>query len=496
MDCGDPTSGIQSNTWPIMFAFEHFAPLASKARKAVWTKQLAALNIEMAYKQYRKPYTVYEHQKLYSTFGKSWAHNWNLLNAASEAIRAEHGFTDLAYTDFCLTMQLPHFTPYGMYDEGGSPFPYDMFSRHYVTGMLQRGYRSFVYSTYRDLLWKGAWTSLFMQSPTGELPTGYRSSHHIWNEAEQAVVFEIYATQYAKAGLAAEAGAFKRAAHLALQSVKNWIRPDGTGYIVKNRYPIEAKHGYEGYSAHTCYNMLAMSMLAQAWQFADDSIEEQPCPADVGGFIVPVLDPFHKIFANVDGNYVEFDTSGDHKYNPTGLLRVHLKDGHPQLGPSDGCAPYYSGKDVDLAVGPAWCGDDGKWHSLAASRDTPQVEVLEESPALVCFRVTYPNVVQTITVDRGGVTVEDLVTAENADAMRVTFPMLVFDGANRTAVKMKNNAITLTLADKSVNFAIIEPKAVELQRSGKELKHRNGMIEAAVGEITGKRMVYRITAGE
>ena len=32
-------------------------------------------------------------------------------------------------------------------------------------------------------------------------------------------------------------GAFKRAAHLSLQSVKDWIRPDGSGYIVKNRYP-------------------------------------------------------------------------------------------------------------------------------------------------------------------------------------------------------------------------------------------------------------------
>ena len=54
---------------------------------------------------------------------------------------------------------------------------------------------------YLDILWRGAWTSLFMQSPFGELPTGYRNSHHIWNEAEQAVIFEIYASAYAKSGL-------------------------------------------------------------------------------------------------------------------------------------------------------------------------------------------------------------------------------------------------------------------------------------------------------
>ena len=361
--------------------------------------------------------------------------------------------------------------------------------------MLQRGYRSHLYLTYRDILWRGAWTSLFMQSPFGELPTGYRSSHHIWNEAGQAVIFEIYAAAHAKAGRMEEAGAFKRAARLSLASIKNWIRPDGSGYIVKNRYPVEARHGYETYSVHTCYNMLAMSMLAQAWQFADDRIEEKPCPADVGGFVAPVVDTFHKIFANAGGNYVEYDTSGDHKYNPTGLLRVHLKDGHPQLGPSDGCAAHYSGKGIDLAIGPAWRSKDGGWQSLAASRDTPKIEVLEESPARVRFRVTYPEVVQTITVNSDGVTVEDLVTVTDTEAMRVTFPMLVFDGATKTAVTMKNNAVTLTLADKSVNFAIIEPNAVKLKRSGKELKHRNGIVEAAVAESSGKRMVYRISGG-
>ena len=482
-------------TWPVMFAYEHLGPLASNNRQSTWKRQLAAIDITKTYTHYRKPYTVYEHRKFYSEYGESWAHNWNLLNAAGEFLRARQGFTDLAYTDFCLTMQLPHFTPLGMYNEGGSPLPYDMFSRHYVTGMLQQGYRSFVHTTYRDLLWKGAWTSLFMQSPTGELPTGYRSSQHIWNEAEQAVVFEIYATQYAKAGRMAEAGAFKRAAHLALQSVQSWIRPDGTGYVVKNRYPTEAKHGYERYSAHTCYNLLACSMLAQAWEFADDSVAERPAPADVGGFVVPILNPFHKVFANVGGNYVEYDTTGDQKYNPTGLLRVHLKDGHPQLGPSDGCAPYLSGKGIHLAVGPSWRTADGTWHSLATSKETPKVEILEQSPTRVRFRVTYPKVVQTITVDHAGVTIEDVVTADGVDAMRISFPMLVFDGKNETTVELKDNAVRLTLDEKSVHFAVTEPAELKLQRSGKRLPHRNGMVEATTAETTEKRMIYRITAG-
>jgi hypothetical protein len=87
-----------------------------------------------------------------------------------------------------------------------------------------------------------------------------------------------------------EAGAFRRAAMLSLAAIGRWTRPDGTGYIVKNCYPIETRFGYEGYSQHTTYNMLGCSMLAAAWQFADPAIPERPAPADIGGFVVPVLE--------------------------------------------------------------------------------------------------------------------------------------------------------------------------------------------------------------
>jgi hypothetical protein len=360
--------------------------------------------------------------------------------------------------------------------------------------MLRRGYDSFLHTTYRDILWRGAWTSLFMQSPFGELPAGHRSSHHLWNEAQQAVVFEIYAAAHAEAGKTEEAGAFKRAAHLSLKSIKNWIRPDGTGFIVKNRYPIEAKHGYEPYSMHSCYNMLAMSMLAQAWMFAKDDIAEKPAPTDVGGFVIPMLKPFHKVFAHAGGTYIEYDTAGDLVYNPTGLVRIHLRDGHPQLGPSDGCASKFGGEGVSIAVGPAWHAN-GRWWRLAHLKNaTPDVTDVEETPDRVRFSIVYPGVSQTFTLDRTGVTVEDVITAEGADAIRVTYPMLVFDGQDQTTVAMDNNTVKLSLAGKHVRFTVVEPEGVMLQRSGQPVKHPNGMMETAIAEAPGRRMVYRITA--
>ncbi len=466
-------------TWPVMLAYELFAQVAPPQRVASWKRRLATVRPEKLYK---------------AGPGSS---NWNVVNLAGEYLRAREGLTGMDYVETCLAAQRKHFTPLGMYVEHGNPLPYDHFPRHYLAGMLHKGYRGKSYRTYRDLLWKGAWTSLLIQSPTGQLPTGYRSSHHIWNEAQQAVTFEIYAGQYAKAGRPAEAGAFKRAARLSLACIKRWIRPDGSGYIVKNRYPIEARHGYEGYSAHTCYNMLACSMLAQAWQFADDDVAERPAPADVGGFVVPILRPFHKIFANAGGTYIEYDTSGDHVYNPTGLLRVHVQGGHEQLGPSDGCAPKYSGRGVNLAVGPEWL-DDAGWHRFAAmSPPEPEVKILEQSPERVRFRVIYedkPRLTETFTLDALGVTVEDTLDSAAVRSMRVTSPMLVFDGRKKTQIDVSGNRAVLKLDGRGVQFSVLEPEGTVLRRTGTTLSHRNGLIEPVVAEIAGRRAVYRIAA--
>ncbi len=486
-------------TWPVMFAYELFSPSASAERKEKWSSLIKKIKPEKSYSEFKKPYKAYEHGIFYKSFGKSWGFNWNLVNTSGEYLRSLNGFTDLEYVDFCLTMQLPHFNSHGMYNEWGNPLPYDLFARHYVTGMLVKGYRSFVYTTYRDLLWKGAWTSLFIQSPTGQLPTGYRSSHHIWNEAEEAVIFEIYASQYARAGRMSEAGAFKRAAHLALSSVKNWIRPDGTGYIVKNKYPIETRHGYEVYSQHTCYNMLACSMLAQAWQFAEDGIKEKPCPADVGGFAFAVPD-FHKVFANAGGTYIEYDTNGDHKYNPTGLIRIHLKDGHPQLGPSDGCASLFSGEGINYAVGPAWKDTDGNWTKLADLSTEPKVLVLEETSNQTKLKITHkiknPDVTLTelITVKPNEVLVEDRIEAGDVSQLRIYYPLLIFDGINETEIKMDKHSVRLTLDGKSQTFEATHSSKAKLIRSGQKLKHRNGLVEPVYFDVDGTTARYRITS--
>ncbi|ADE53835.1 glycoside hydrolase family 88/105 protein [Coraliomargarita akajimensis] len=482
-------------TWPVVLAYNIFSEMATDDRAAKWTQLLEQVD-HTKYHFYKEPIPSTEHMEFYKHYNGHFSNNWNLVHVAGEWARTEHGFGDPWYVDYCLTMQLPSFTEYGMYTEWGNPLAYDAFARHYINGMFAEGYDSFLHTTYRDILWRGAWSSLFMQSPNGEQPTGHRSSHHIWNEAEQAVIFEIYATAYAEAGLKAEAGAFKRAANLSLQSVKQWIRPDGTGYVVKNRYPIEAKHGYERYTVHTTYNLLACSMLAQAWTFATDGIEEQASPADVGGYVAPIIGHFRKVFANAGGNYVEYDVKGDQKYNPTGLIRVHLKDGHPQLGPSDGTAEIYGGEGVSLSTGPIWKTGDSRWLRLAAYKVNPKVSIVESSADKVTFKVTYPEASQTITVDPSGVTVKDEIAAKSADRFGVRFPALVFDGMERSEIALNGNQASVRLDGRGVEFSVVEPTGLELKRSGKEVAHRNGLVEVISAETDQRTLVYTIRAAK
>jgi hypothetical protein len=442
--------------------------------------------------------------QFYNAFRSKNANNWLIVNLAGEFLRYREGLTSLHYVDTCLSegYQLKDFDASGIYvdaafnDALSQATAYDLFSRHYISGMLALGYRGKYFETYRDLMQRGAWVSLFMQSPFGEAPAGFRSAHHIWNEAEQCVIFEIFAGEYARKGETQKAETFKRAARLSLASIKQWIRPDGSGYIVKNKYPIEAEHGYESYSVHACYNMLAMSMLAQAWQFADDEVKEGVTPADVGGYVVPVK-PLHKIFASSSGTYIEYETKGDQGYNPTGIIRIHIRGSHPQLGPSDGLGSKFSGKGVSIAAGPSWQNADGSWSSLASlQQNDPTVEIIEESLKRSKFKISYNannvTITETITVEKGKITVEDELSGD-VTKMRITWPMLTFNGQEDSNIQAAKNTATLSLEGKRIRFTALAPKSATLVRSGKQYNHRNGVAEPLYFEVQGNKTKYSIS---
>lgn len=296
----------------IMRAYGVLKDAAPAETRKAWETQLRSITPEKIYRQDLK------HM------------NWNIVSNSGELLRRKAGLVDEAakdaqwsYIESSLAGHEKNFSPVGLYVDPGVPLAYDQFSRIWLEDMMAASaYEGKLAPTITSFLRKGSLSTLLMLSPSGEWPSGGRSALHQWNEAETILICEINAN-YWKTTHPEIAGAFKRAAHLAQQSMARWQRPSGELNIVKNRFEPTARHGYEGYSHHSQYNLLAMAMLAIAHTHADDAIPEAATPAERGGYVFDLRETFHKVIAAAGGHYILIDTAADPHYNATGLQRSH-----------------------------------------------------------------------------------------------------------------------------------------------------------------------------
>ncbi len=143
----------------IAHAYPLLKPLVAPERAARWEAQIRGID---PYKIYRQPIG---------------ANNWNLVAASGEAGCQRLGLRPKTndYVDDSIASQGAHFrTPYGLYLEG--PMAYDAFPRLWVSDMIAHGYGGNSAAELIEALRRGAITSLFLQSPWGELPAGHRSA--------------------------------------------------------------------------------------------------------------------------------------------------------------------------------------------------------------------------------------------------------------------------------------------------------------------------------
>lgn len=490
----EKTADKHSNFYTVMLmqAFDVLKKIAPQERLSIWQENLTNFS----------PATGYNYPPERET-------NWNLVAASGEWRRVKAGFTkDTTWLNTAIEGQQKLWTDYGMFCDANDPLAYDHFARYYIEDLLMNGYDGAPAKMLRELTNRGAWTSLFMQSPHGELPVGGRSGHHQWNEAQQTMSYEYYAAEYAKKGDKQTAGAFKRAARLALGSIGKWQKPTGELWIVKNRYESSQRFGYDSYSFHSQYNLLAAAKLSNAYLLADDSITETLTPSEIGGFAFVLQPQFHKVFANVQGMFVEIDTRSDPSHNPTGIVRVHLKDVNPQLTISDGATPKAAygvprKPTRALSISVDWQDGEGKWYSLAAHdrkvlRDA-EVKIITQTAEKVELEIIYQGVfqggatsiIQKISITPTKIMVTDKVVG-NVKAVRAVFPLFLTDGREETEIKLSKNSVSVTgKNDDSQNFRVVSEK-VNLTRQGFSEPFRNGLLDAAYGETVGQEISYII----
>ena len=411
--------------------------------------------------------------------------NWNIVSSSGELLRRQaHLVADdqltpqWTYLENCLKGHLHTISPVGLIEDQppADPLAYDAFSRLWLEDMMaSNAYTGDSSKTIAAALEKGALSGLLLLSPSGEWPNGGRSALHNWNEAENIVINEIAATREMHQNHPEQAKMFKRAAHLALQSMQRWVRPTGELYIIKNRAEPTERFAYESYSGHSQYNLLPMAMLALAYQHADDTIPERPTPAESASYVFDLRTPFHKIAAASNGYYAYIDTNADPHYNATGLQRVH-RSGVPFPALSDSVAPdrTYEPKSAPKAAltpGLAWQDKDGNWLSLGAftheSKHTIAnvdltVTTTDETKAdfTTDYTLATPNentlhLLEHYTLSKDGLTCTTTLTGQNLPQnFRAQFPLLLDDGKNELPHTLTDTSITINNHNSLTTFTL------------------------------------------
>ena len=492
----------------IMHAYAFLKDQVAPATRETWDKQLRSVDPDKMY-----------HAELREM-------NWNIVSDDGELLRRQAGLvpldastTQLDYLEKCLDGQVKHFTPFGMYQDPNSPLAYDAFARLWLEDMIagappgSAAYQGKRAAQIRDFLKTGGLSTLLLLSPSGEWASGGRSAFHNWNEAAIAAICEAQANTWNAQGRADVAGAFKRAAHTALQSVMRWQRPSCDLWIVKNRMPLAKRFGFESYSYVSQYNLLPMAMLAMAYQWSDDKIAERPMPSQSGSYVFDLRETFHKIAAASGGNYVLIDTAADPHYNATGLQRIHTTGVlFPPLSDSTAAERAYTPADapkIAMTPGLLWkSGASGDWRSLAdfseatGADNKPHVAEAKLTPGevtgqKVSFEIDYAlagggedgrHVIERYTLSAGEVEFATEIKGGPAiTALRARIPVLQSDGGEPPPV-VKDGVDSLTATDRgsTIQWTMVAPREKPIPADGPSAPSHNGMVIGITGDLPGK----------
>lgn len=485
----------------LMHAYRSLRPVVPPAQANAWAALLKQIDPETMYRADLR------------------AMNWNIVSTCGELLRRKDGLVapemagrQAAYLESSLAGHLGAFTAIGLCEDPGAPMAYDGFSRLWLEDVYaDDAYDGPNAGRIGDFLRTGGLSTLLMLSPAGEWPTGGRSGLHNWTDAQAVAICEMNATYWQRRGRADVAGAFKRAAHLAFQSVARWQRPSGELNIVKNRADPAARLAYESYSNHSQYNLLPMAMLAIAAERADDTIAERPCPSETGGYVFDARERFHKVIAVAGGYYAEIDTAADGHYNATGLQRVQ-RAGVPFSALSDTVAPQraYGPDDAPkaaVAVGLQWqTAAGGPWIGLAdflGGREGRTVAGVDLSvsactPARTEFTLKYTLagdggagrvVTEAYVLTADGVTQTSAVSGDTA-ALRLQWPVLVHDGAADTQQAVMADGLTITHGGAVTHIGFAPGRlAGPITVGGPRLINHNGYVQTGTAEVKPRTAV-------
>lgn len=284
--------------------------------------------------------------------------------------------------------------------------------------------------------------TLWLQDPSGQVPTNGRTDNHVWVEIGYQLCYEVMAEVAWKRGDRERAGQFRRAALLAFESAQRWRRTEGefagSYFVTKNRFNPALRVGYQPASQYTNYNGSLMFHLSEAFHTRHTEIPERPTPSEIGGYAFALDEQFSSAFANAGGMMIQANLRGQEKlthanyWTPLGIVRFARPGWDTRLGPSDGAFDGQRG----VSFAPAFR-ENGKWLRMAdlPSRYRAEWNVEFVSPLLVRCSMTYrpkegqrgPVFRNDLTITPAGV-LSEVRRVSGEGEWGVTWPVLESDG--------------------------------------------------------------------
>ena len=370
--------------------------------------------------------------------------NWAAFGAASEQLRVFAALgNETEFIEKQIQSQLLSFDKNGMYRGPNEPVVYDFVTRLQLAVALYFGYDGTGKDKLEEELLKSADITLYMQSVTGEISFGGRSNQFLHNEAFYAALCEFYASFFKKRGDLNRAGAFKPAAHLAINALTPYLAQSPIRHI-KNKYPTESGFGCEEYAYFDKYMVTTASWLYLAYAMAEE-VCELPCPIENENFAIETSEHFHKVFLHFDDYCAEVEMKALADYDASGLGRVQ-KRGAPSaicLAVPVGRTPLHYKTDIENPIDLSVCagiltGDEAEFASNANSKYECIKKEVTADCARAVFHITTESgakLKQTVEVAKSGVT----VTAEGAGEILVLFPLFDFDGEEHTKMHINRS---------------------------------------------------------
>lgn len=369
-----------------------------------------------------------------------------LCIAAGETLRLRHGLGGNGdAVKRYLESRLEQVDENGCYadesDGENSSFLYDLSVRVSLQLAEVWGERDF-----GERLRRGGIRSLMMQSPTGEIPGGGRFDQYLFRETLFASMMEYEAGKQAETGNTILAGRMRRSARLAVESVRLFLdfhRP------VRN-LDSERRVGLEKENLLDSGMISVAAALTGAVLFAKEEISERVCPCQAGGYLCSYEGG--RLFAVCCGYGIQLNMDAGNEKIAVGLGRIQREGAPGALGLSVpfSAQPYcFLPDDIsacDCAVGVGWDDGGGLIQYLSdVSGLKHSLSVEEESSEKIRFTVTYTGnelkncggVMETYTLDQGGVHYSVQLLESEASAVYVRIPLLMTDGNRESKIRQK-----------------------------------------------------------